>query len=110
MVKAHVLYGPIKQTEVLLDPRVNPKKRPGPRITLDPKKSFGLLARQLETPTQTSQARIETQTHLERERVWREKMMADGHEDEEKWLAAGIAGLQQNAFYMHRALVNSLIP
>ncbi|KAK4583913.1 hypothetical protein RGQ29_021865 [Quercus rubra] len=25
-------------------------------------------------------------------------------EDEEKWLAAGIAGLQQNAFYMHRAL------
>ncbi|GMN29010.1 hypothetical protein TIFTF001_002263 [Ficus carica] len=31
-------------------------------------------------------------------------MMADGHEDEEKWLAAGIAGLQQNAFYMHRAL------
>ncbi|CAI9110971.1 OLC1v1011090C1 [Oldenlandia corymbosa var. corymbosa] len=25
-------------------------------------------------------------------------------EDEEKWLAAGITGLQQNAFYMHRAL------
>lgn len=32
-------------------------------------------------------------------------MIADGVEDEEKWLAAGIAGLQQNAFYMHRALV-----
>ncbi|KAH9662613.1 vacuolar protein sorting-associated protein 35 [Citrus sinensis] len=31
-------------------------------------------------------------------------MMVDGVEDEEKWLAAGIAGLQQNAFYMHRAL------
>ncbi|KAL5557482.1 hypothetical protein UlMin_039718 [Ulmus minor] len=31
-------------------------------------------------------------------------MIADGAEDEEKWLAAGIAGLQQNAFYMHRAL------
>ncbi|GKV41426.1 hypothetical protein SLEP1_g48963 [Rubroshorea leprosula] len=31
-------------------------------------------------------------------------MMAEGVEDEEKWLAAGIAGLQQNAFYMHRAL------
>ncbi|KAH7566244.1 hypothetical protein JRO89_XS08G0123800 [Xanthoceras sorbifolium] len=31
-------------------------------------------------------------------------MIADGGEDEEKWLAAGIAGLQQNAFYMHRAL------
>lgn len=30
--------------------------------------------------------------------------MVDGVEDEEKWLAAGIAGLQQNAFYMHRAL------
>ncbi|GLU19741.1 hypothetical protein SLE2022_359720 [Rubroshorea leprosula] len=30
--------------------------------------------------------------------------MADVVEDEEKWLAAGIAGLQQNAFYMHRAL------
>ena len=32
-------------------------------------------------------------------------MIGDGIEDEEKWLAAGIAGLQQNAFYMHRALV-----
>uniref|UniRef100_A0A6P3YW82 Vacuolar protein sorting-associated protein 35 n=1 Tax=Ziziphus jujuba TaxID=326968 RepID=A0A6P3YW82_ZIZJJ len=31
-------------------------------------------------------------------------MIANGAEDEEKWLAAGIAGLQQNAFYMHRAL------
>ncbi|KAF3440329.1 hypothetical protein FNV43_RR18613 [Rhamnella rubrinervis] len=31
-------------------------------------------------------------------------MIGDGTEDEEKWLAAGIAGLQQNAFYMHRAL------
>lgn len=29
-------------------------------------------------------------------------------EDEEKWLAAGIAGLQQNAFYMHRAMVNQM--
>lgn len=32
-------------------------------------------------------------------------MIADGVEDEEKWLSAGIAGLQQNAFHMHRALV-----
>lgn len=32
-------------------------------------------------------------------------MISDGVEDEEKWLAAGIAGLQQNAFYMHRSLV-----
>ncbi|XP_026393892.1 vacuolar protein sorting-associated protein 35B-like [Papaver somniferum] len=31
-------------------------------------------------------------------------MIGDGIEDEEKWLAEGIAGLQQNAFYMHRAL------
>lgn len=31
-------------------------------------------------------------------------MIADGIEDEEKWLSAAIAGLQQNAFYMHRAL------
>ncbi|GAB2282859.1 Vacuolar protein sorting-associated protein 35A [Dionaea muscipula] len=31
-------------------------------------------------------------------------MIADGVEDEEKWLTAGITGLQQNAFYMHRAL------
>ncbi|KAA8547524.1 hypothetical protein F0562_003953 [Nyssa sinensis] len=31
-------------------------------------------------------------------------MISDGVEDEDKWLAAGIAGLQQNAFYMHRAL------
>ncbi|XP_022885742.1 vacuolar protein sorting-associated protein 35A-like [Olea europaea var. sylvestris] len=31
-------------------------------------------------------------------------MIAGVAEDEEKWLSAGIAGLQQNAFYMHRAL------
>nr|GMD49172.1 vacuolar protein sorting-associated protein 35A-like [Ipomoea batatas] len=31
-------------------------------------------------------------------------MITGGVEDEEKWLAAGITGLQQNAFYMHRAL------
>ncbi|KAG6399859.1 hypothetical protein SASPL_141344 [Salvia splendens] len=32
-------------------------------------------------------------------------MISDGVvEDEEKWLSAGIAGLQQNAFHMHRAL------
>jgi len=34
-------------------------------------------------------------------------MLVDaGAEDEEKWLAEGIAGLQHNAFYMHRALVS----
>ena len=32
-------------------------------------------------------------------------MHHNGVEDEEKWLAAGITGLQQNAFFMHRALV-----
>ncbi|KAB1199959.1 Vacuolar protein sorting-associated protein 35A [Morella rubra] len=31
-------------------------------------------------------------------------MISEIVEDEEKWLAAGIAGVQQNAFYMHRAL------
>ncbi|KAA8537501.1 hypothetical protein F0562_027109 [Nyssa sinensis] len=31
-------------------------------------------------------------------------MISDGVEDEEKWLAEGIAGIQHNAFYMHRAL------
>ncbi|KAK6245583.1 hypothetical protein SCA6_008673 [Theobroma cacao] len=31
-------------------------------------------------------------------------MMLNGAEDEEKWLAEGIAGIQHNAFYMHRAL------
>ncbi|GKU90129.1 hypothetical protein SLEP1_g4169 [Rubroshorea leprosula] len=31
-------------------------------------------------------------------------MMLNGAEDEDKWLAEGIAGIQQNAFYMHRAL------
>ncbi|XP_027179637.1 vacuolar protein sorting-associated protein 35A-like isoform X1 [Coffea eugenioides] len=34
-------------------------------------------------------------------------MHHNGVEDEEKWLAAGITGLQQNAFYMHRALDSS---
>jgi hypothetical protein len=33
-------------------------------------------------------------------------MMLDGMEDEDKWLAEGIAGIQHNAFYMHRALVH----
>ncbi|KAJ4964787.1 hypothetical protein NE237_016636 [Protea cynaroides] len=31
-------------------------------------------------------------------------MIAGGVVDEDKWLAEGIAGFQQNAFYMHRAL------
>ncbi|KAG6432027.1 hypothetical protein SASPL_103600 [Salvia splendens] len=31
-------------------------------------------------------------------------MMSNGIEDEEKWLAEGIAGIQHNAFYLHRAL------
>jgi vacuolar protein sorting-associated protein 35 len=34
-------------------------------------------------------------------------MLPDGGgDDEERWLAEGIAGVQQNAFYMHRALVS----
>ncbi|PWZ57139.1 Vacuolar protein sorting-associated protein 35B [Zea mays] len=33
------------------------------------------------------------------------RMLPDGGaDDEERWLAEGIAGVQQNAFYMHRAL------
>ncbi|KAL6995863.1 Vacuolar protein sorting-associated protein 35B [Sarracenia purpurea var. burkii] len=31
-------------------------------------------------------------------------MIPDGIEEEDKWLAEGIAGIQQNAFYLHRAL------
>ncbi|XP_076894389.1 vacuolar protein sorting-associated protein 35B-like isoform X2 [Bidens hawaiensis] len=31
-------------------------------------------------------------------------MISDAMEDEDKWLAEGIAGIQHNAFYMHRAL------
>ncbi|PSS31240.1 Vacuolar protein sorting-associated protein like [Actinidia chinensis var. chinensis] len=31
-------------------------------------------------------------------------MIGDGIDDEDKWLAEGIAGIQHNAFYMHRAL------
>lgn len=31
-------------------------------------------------------------------------MIAEGIEDEEKWLAEGIAGIQHNAFYLHRAV------
>lgn len=31
-------------------------------------------------------------------------MISDAMEDEEKWLAEAIAGIQHNAFYMHRAL------
>ncbi|KAJ8772695.1 hypothetical protein K2173_027872 [Erythroxylum novogranatense] len=31
-------------------------------------------------------------------------MILEGVEEEEKWLAEGIAGIQHNAFYMHRAL------
>jgi hypothetical protein len=35
------------------------------------------------------------------------RMLPDGGaDDEERWLAEGIAGVQQNAFYMHRALVS----
>ena len=43
--------------------------------------------------------------HRERERE--RDMMINGIEDEDKWLAEGIAAIQHNAFYMHRALVIS---
>lgn len=33
-------------------------------------------------------------------------MIINGVDDEEKWLAEGIAAIQHNAFYMHRALVS----
>lgn len=36
-------------------------------------------------------------------------MIAQGFEDEEKWLAEGIAGIQHNAFFMHRALVFTIL-
>ncbi|KAG9146532.1 hypothetical protein Leryth_022593 [Lithospermum erythrorhizon] len=35
-------------------------------------------------------------------------VIGEGIEDEEKWLAEGIAGIQHNAFYMHRALLRKL--
>ncbi|KAL6524842.1 Vacuolar protein sorting-associated protein 35B [Orobanche minor] len=38
------------------------------------------------------------------EREGRAMLISSGIEDEEKWLAEGIAGIQQNAFYLHRAL------
>nr|KAJ0187895.1 hypothetical protein LSAT_V11C900473600 [Lactuca sativa] len=31
-------------------------------------------------------------------------MLSDAMEDEDKWLAEGVAGIQHNAYYMHRAL------
>ncbi|XP_075518944.1 vacuolar protein sorting-associated protein 35B-like [Primulina tabacum] len=37
-------------------------------------------------------------------RIGRSKTMLNGIDDEEKWLAEGIAGIQHNAFYLHRAL------
>ena len=40
-----------------------------------------------------------------REKETEKKMILTGIEDEDKWLAEGIAGIQHNAFYMHRALV-----
>ncbi|KAK1423554.1 hypothetical protein QVD17_18858 [Tagetes erecta] len=46
---------------------------------------------------------IHRSTHTNTDRSIR-NMISDAVEDEEKWLTAGIAGLQQNAFYMHRAL------
>lgn len=35
-------------------------------------------------------------------------LATEGMEDEEKWLAEGIAAIQHNAFYMSRALVTIL--
>lgn len=35
-------------------------------------------------------------------------MLSVGIEDEEKWLAEGIAGIQHNAFYMHQAVVSPI--
>lgn len=35
-------------------------------------------------------------------------MILNGIDDDEKWLAEGIAGIQHHAFYLHRALVHPL--
>lgn len=35
-------------------------------------------------------------------------MLSVAIEDEEKWLAEGIAGIQHNAFYMHQAVVSPI--
>jgi len=43
------------------------------------------------------------QSQIERDRE--DEMIVDGIEDEEKWVAEGIASVQHNAFFMHRALV-----
>ena len=62
----------------------------------------------LRSQNATSIKFIKIVSEREREFLEREKkMITDGVENEEKWLAAGIAGLQQNAFYMHRALVKT---
>ena len=39
------------------------------------------------------------------ERSSSKMIVAEGIDDEEKWLAEGIAGIQHHAFFMHRALV-----
>jgi vacuolar protein sorting-associated protein 35 len=36
-------------------------------------------------------------------------MIANDFLDEDKWLAEGIAAIQHNAFFMHRALVLTII-
>ncbi|KAJ8439812.1 hypothetical protein Cgig2_029072 [Carnegiea gigantea] len=46
------------------------------------------------------QHRAKSDRQIERER----EMIVDGIEDEEKWVAEGIASVQHNAFFMHRAL------
>ncbi|KAK6945218.1 SNF2, N-terminal [Dillenia turbinata] len=54
-----------------------------------------------EAPTSTF-----TQRDCEREDRGERTMIPDGVEDGEKWLTAGIAGLQRNAFYMDPDLAN----
>ncbi|CAI0435156.1 unnamed protein product, partial [Linum tenue] len=53
-------------------------------------------------PNQKSSAPLQ-QSQIEREEG-RRTMLLGGIEDEEKWLAEGIASVQQNALFMHRAL------
>lgn len=86
---------------------VNPSRAPDHS---DPNTALIRRAVEHRAKSKDSKRTVDFHTHTERET---EIMISDVVEDEEKWLAAGIAGLQQNAFYMHRALVNiwhSLFP
>ncbi|KAI9200896.1 hypothetical protein LWI28_014754 [Acer negundo] len=85
---------------VLQPPKQKKKKRKSQKVNAE----IGLGQDRVVLDSGVDQNRCACQKSRVSYRSLASEMLLNGAEDEDKWLAEGIAGVQLNAFYMHRAL------